>query len=48
MALWNIMSREALGPVLAQCPSVGEYQGRDVELGGLVSRRRGEGTGDNI
>jgi hypothetical protein len=29
---------QALGPVKDQCPSVGEYQDREVGVGGLVSR----------
>jgi hypothetical protein len=28
---------EVLGPVKARCPSVGECQGREVGVGGLVS-----------
>jgi hypothetical protein len=28
----------------AQCPSVGEYQDRDVGVGGLVNRGRGDGV----
>jgi hypothetical protein len=39
------MGREALGPVKAQCPSVGECQYSEVGMGGLVSRRRGDGIG---
>jgi hypothetical protein len=35
------MGRGALGPVKVLCPSVGEYQGREVGVGGLVSRGRG-------
>ena len=30
------MGREALGPVKAQCPSVGECQGREVGVGRWV------------
>ena len=37
------MRGEALVPVKALCPSVGECQGQEVGLGGLVSRGRGEG-----
>jgi hypothetical protein len=29
------MGGEALGPVKALCPSIGEYQGQEVEVGGL-------------
>jgi hypothetical protein len=39
------MREEALGPVKAQCPSVGECQDREVGVGGLVSRGRGEEIG---
>ena len=35
------MGGEALGPVKILCPSVGECQGQEVGLGGLVSRRKG-------
>ena len=31
---------EALGPVKARCPSVGECQDREAGVGGLVSRGR--------
>jgi hypothetical protein len=33
---------EALGPVKVLCPSIGECQGLEVEVGWLVSRRQGE------
>jgi hypothetical protein len=36
---------EARGPEKVQCPSVGECQDREVGVGGLVSRRRGDGIG---
>ena len=36
------MRDEALEPVNALCPSVGEYQDREAGVGGLVSRRKGE------
>ena len=44
------MGGEALGPGKAQCPSVGECQGREVGVGGWVekphrSRGRGDGMG---
>ena len=39
MALWDINGGEALGPVRALCPSVGECQGHEAEVGLLVSRR---------
>jgi hypothetical protein len=40
------MGGEALGPVKALCPSVGECQGQEVGVGGLVSRGKQEGIGD--
>jgi hypothetical protein len=39
------MGREALGPVKALCPSVGECQDRKAGLSGLVSRGMGHGIG---
>ena len=39
------MRGETLGPVKAQCPSVGDCQDREVGVGGLVIRRRGMGMG---
>ena len=39
------MGGEALGPEKALCPSVGECQDREVEVGGLVSREMGDGIG---
>jgi hypothetical protein len=39
---WSSMEGEALGPVKALCPSVGECQVQEVGVGGLVSR---EGRG---
>jgi hypothetical protein len=39
------MRVEALGPVKAACPSVGECQDREVVEGGLVSRGRGDEIG---
>jgi hypothetical protein len=38
------MGGEALGSVKALCPSVGECQGQEAGVGGLVSRGRGEGV----
>ena len=35
------MGGEALGPVKALCPSVGECHGQEVGVGGLVNRGRG-------
>jgi hypothetical protein len=40
------MGGEALGPVKALCPSVGECQGQEVGVAGLVSR--GWGGGDRV
>jgi hypothetical protein len=37
------MEEEALVPVRALCPSVGEFQSQEPGVGGLVSR--GKGTG---
>jgi hypothetical protein len=37
------MAGEALGPVKALCCIVGEYQGQEMGVGGLVSRVRREG-----
>jgi hypothetical protein len=37
------MEGEALALVKAPCFSVGEYQGQEAEVGGLVSRGRVEG-----
>ena len=42
------MGGEALGPVNAQCPSVREFQDREVGVGGLVSRGRGNGIGGTL
>ena len=38
------MGGEALGPVKVLCPSIGECQGQEVGVGGLVSRGRRKGT----
>jgi hypothetical protein len=40
------MGGEDLGPVKALCPSVGECQGQEAEVGGLVRRGRGEVIGE--
>ena len=37
---------ETLGLVMILCPSMGEYQGQEVLVGGLGSRGKGEGIGD--
>jgi hypothetical protein len=39
------MGGEAFGPVKVLYPSVGECQGQEAGLGGLVSRERGKGVG---
>ena len=39
------MGGEALGPEKAQCPSVGECQGGETGVGGLVSRGSEKGIG---
>jgi hypothetical protein len=36
------MGGKALGPVKALCPRVGECQGQEAGVGGLVSRGEGE------
>jgi hypothetical protein len=36
---------EALGPEKALCPSVGEFENREAEVGVLVSRGKGDGIG---
>ena len=40
------MGGEALGPVKVLCPSIGEYQGQEGGVGGLVSRGSRESIGD--
>jgi hypothetical protein len=35
---WASMGEEALGPMKAQCSSVGECQGGEAGVGGQVSR----------
>jgi hypothetical protein len=39
------MGREALGPVNVLCPSIGECQGQEAGVRGLVSRGQKEGIG---
>ena len=39
------MGGEALGPVKVLCSSVGDFQGQEAGVGGLVSRGEGEGIG---
>ena len=40
------MGGEALGPVKALCSSVGECQGQEIGVSGLVTRGRQEEIGD--
>ena len=40
---WSSMGGEALGPVKALCPNVGECQDQEAGMRGLVSRGRGKG-----
>jgi hypothetical protein len=40
------MEGKALGPVKVLFPSIGERQGQEVRVGGLVSRGKGEEIGD--
>jgi hypothetical protein len=40
------MGGDALGSVKVLCPSVGEYQGQEASVCGLVNREREEGIGD--
>jgi hypothetical protein len=37
---------DAFGPVKVICPRIGECQGQEAGVGGLVSRGKGEGRGD--
>jgi hypothetical protein len=37
------MGGEVLDPVKVLCPSIGECQGQEAEVGGLVSRGRAKG-----
>ena len=39
------MGGEALGPVKALCPSVGDCQDRGTGMGGLLNRGRRDGIG---
>jgi hypothetical protein len=39
------VGEETLGPVKALCPSVGESQGQEARVGGLVSMGRGKRMG---
>ena len=42
---WSSMGGEALSPVKILCPSIGECQGQEAGVGGLVSRGGGDGIG---
>jgi hypothetical protein len=33
------------GPVKAQCPTIGEFQGQELRVGGLVNMGKREGIG---
>jgi hypothetical protein len=39
------MGGEALGPMKVISPCIGDRQGQEAGVGGLVSRGRGEGIG---
>jgi hypothetical protein len=39
------MGGEYLGPVKVLCPSIGECQGQEVQVGRLGSRGKGKGEG---
>jgi hypothetical protein len=39
---------EALGPVKAPCPSIGECQDQEAGVGGLVSRGRRDGMREGV
>jgi hypothetical protein len=41
------MGGGVLGPVKVLCPSIGDCQGQEEGVGGLVSRGRGEGEGSS-
>ena len=43
---WSSMGGEALGLVKVLCPSIGECQGQEVGVGGLVRMERGDRGGD--
>ena len=40
------MGGDALGPGKVLCPSIGQYQGQEAGVGGLVSRGMREGIED--
>jgi hypothetical protein len=42
---WSSMGGEALGPVKVLCPNIGECQGQEVGVSGLLSRGSGEEIG---
>jgi hypothetical protein len=42
------MGRETLGPVKVLCPSVGECQGQEAGVGGMVNRGREQGMGGGL
>jgi hypothetical protein len=48
---WTWMEGEALGPMKALCPSIGECQSQEAGVGGLGNRGKEDGIGwkgDNI
>ena len=45
---WLSVRGEALGPVKALCPSVGECQGQEAGVGVLVSRGSGDRIGEGV
>jgi hypothetical protein len=42
------MGGEALCPMKALCPSVGEFQGQEAGVGGLVRKGMGKGMGEGV
>ena len=42
------MGGEGFGPVKALCPSIGECQGQEVQMGGFVSSGLGKGEGEEV
>jgi hypothetical protein len=41
----GLVGGEVLDPVMVLCPSIGDCQGQEEGVGGLVSRGRGKGLG---
>jgi hypothetical protein len=42
LPFWSSIGGEAVGPVRAQCPIVGECQDQELGVDGLMSRGEGE------